>query len=92
MTWYSILPRLLSEDRQASGTERDGLSRQHQLLKDRIFDVYRAIISFQVHVVCSQRPAALNTAGGIEIEYDKTVKVTVTSIMDAEKALASFNS
>ncbi|KAK1254176.1 hypothetical protein MKX08_008171 [Trichoderma sp. CBMAI-0020] len=85
LPWYGLLPRLL--DREGEG------SAQGRLLRGRIRELYKAILFYQIRLVCSQQnedsqisPAEANH----DLPFNNATDLNVTEIVNAEKALECF--
>lgn len=84
MPWYNILPKLLDGDDKASNLI-EGYSSAHKLLlRERIRELYKEILSHQIRVVCSQR-------NGFSQTSLITIDLSKAGIVTAERALECFN-
>jgi hypothetical protein len=56
MAWYGVLPKLLaSDDANVNAPKGEDFTEEQQLLRKAIIDLYKAILSYQIRVVCSHR-------------------------------------
>lgn len=84
LPWYNILPKLL--DGEGEGTA------QGRLLRGRIRELYKAILFYQVRIVCSQRneDSQISLAKAKQgLPFDNA-DLSVTEVVNAEKALECF--
>ncbi|UKZ64233.1 uncharacterized protein TrAtP1_005453 [Trichoderma atroviride] len=84
LTWYNFLPKLLDGKGQGGTQER--------LLRGRIRELYKAILVYQIRLVCSQRneDAQISLAKANQDLTFNNADLSVTEIVNAEKALECF--
>ena len=88
MPWYSSLPKLLKPDTDKKGD--CSIPRNHRL-RQRIVDLYKAILLYEMIVVRSQ----CNSSSGVPVTISDEPKVSDPSIavvVTAETSLATFES
>ncbi|KAI0849802.1 WD40-repeat-containing domain protein [Daldinia vernicosa] len=81
MAWYSILPQLLIQDEK--NTTGDCYSTEQGILRSRIVDVYKAILSYQIKIVCSQSPYSSDLVDLNDLSQ--------ANIVSAEEGLSTFS-
>ena len=92
MAWYNVLPKLLANDGNYTAPRGGDFIEEQQLLRNRIIGLYKAILSYQIEVVCSQ---SIHLRGRASAEPNQALPspsgiLSEAEVVDAEKALACF--
>lgn len=82
MEWYSDLPKMLAADANSDG--------RHGELRERIVDLYGAILSYLMKMVCAHF-GSLAFDFPNDIFYPRSRGVTLAIVTDAENNLPLFN-
>lgn len=82
--WYNSIPKLLDRESEENPRKR--------LLRERICELYKVILLYQIRIVCSQRNE-MSHASLATVDQGQTLTdadLSVTDILNAEKTLEDF--